>query len=253
MEEKRLPAWLVYERCVTAFESEEHSDLATLVQPNVHLKGSISGESRQIDVLIDQRHKGGAENRIIVDAKMRSRPVDISDVESFEGLMKDCRACRGILVCTEGWTRGALRRAEDAISITLLTYDQALDYEWAYDACLGPCSSAKRRRKGIGGKTNGRGGVLWGEFLLEGYGPWWVIVQVGKCDGCHSFHVWCWDCGMRFAVPDKKVVQCCCAEREWGSIPESAESGHEGEPESIWLMMRIKGGQPIPFDRRPIR
>src|SRR5438046_7835216 len=81
----------------------------------------------------------------------------------------------------------------------------------------------------------------------------WILIQIGKCDGCHSFHVWCWDCGKKFAVEDATVVQCGCESREWASVPESQESGHVGEPESIWLMMREDRGQPSAFDRRPIR
>lgn len=174
--------------------------------------------------------------------------------------MRDCRAARGIIVCTAGWSAAAARRAQQAITITLLDCETALDeYEWAYEECLGPC--------GQGGSTRvRRGGVLWGEFMAEGVGEGlavshtdapilagWTMIQIGKCDGCHSFHVWCWDCGEKFAVEDATVVQCGCESREWASVPESQESGYVGEPESIWLTMREDGGHPVVFDRRPIR
>jgi hypothetical protein len=255
------PAWLIYERCVAAFVSDQYGSIDTLVQPNVLLQGAISGAARQVDVLVDHRWHGGSASRIIVDAKNRARPLDVGDVEQFEGMMRDCRAARGIIVCTAGWSEAAARRAQDAITITLLDYETALDeYEWAYEECLGPC--------GQGNFTKGRrGGVLWGEFMAEGIGggfavmpdaaaatlAGWVLVQIGKCDGCHSIHVWCWDCGMKFAVEDATVVRCGCESREWASVPESRESGHIGEPESIWLMMRENGGHPVAFDRRPIR
>ena len=257
------PEWLIYERCVAAFVQEGHSGIYTTVLPNVSLIGEISGERRQIDVLIENRWQGGASSRIIVDAKKRSRPVDIRDVEAFEGMMRDCRATRGIIVCTSGWTDGAVKRAKDAVTITLLEFEKALDeYDWNYEECLASCPD-----------KSGRGGVLWGEWMPTGipiagstplmplsgvlWGEWiptgWIILQVGKCDGCHSFHVWCQDCGDKFAITDSTVVTCGCDGREWASVPESAESGHIGKPESIWLMMREDGNDPIAIDRRPLR
>lgn len=243
------PAWLIYERCVAAFASAEHGNLDITVQPNVLLLGAISGTQRQIDVLVDHRwDQRDTTSRIIIDAKNRVRPVDIGDVDAFDGMMKDCRAPRGIIVCTAGCTEAAVRRAQDAITIDLLSFDDALDeFGWAYEPCLGPCSN---------GKSHGcRGGVLWGEFQATGFdgNSGWVMLQTGKCDGCHSFHVWCQDCGGKFAVPDARVVTCGCDGREWASVPESEASGHVGEPSSIWLMMREYGGRPTALDRRPIR
>jgi hypothetical protein len=239
------PAWLIYERCVAAFVSEGHSDIDTTVLPNVTLRGEISSELRQVDVLIDHRWPGGAASRIIVDAKRRARPIDIGDVEQFEGMMRDCRASRGIIVCTAGWTKGAEKRAQRSITITLLEYESAIDeYGWIYDECLGLCQHENKGR---------HGGVLWGEYIPSGIGPGWVIVHVGKCDNCHSFHVWCWDCGEKFAVGDGTVVTCGCDGREWASVPESPESGHVGQPESVWLMMQEGRGEAIALDRRPIR
>lgn len=253
------PAWLIYQRCVAAFIQDSHGDLNTSVTPNVFLTGEISGQKRQVDVLIEHRWHARTSSRIIVDAKKRSTKADIGDVEQFEGMMRDCRAARGIIVCTSGWTSGALRRAQDAITITLLDYEEALDeFEWMYEECLGPCGAAA---------DGPAGGVLWGEYVADGlpmepvvdtamgFGQLsgWLILQIGKCDRCHTFHVWCWDCGDKFAVEDSKVVTCGCDYREWASIPESPESGHIGTPESIWLMMREHGGPPVAFDRRPIR
>jgi hypothetical protein len=223
---------------------ELHNDQDTTIQPNASLMGEISGVKRQVDVLIDHRWDAGAASRIIVDAKNRRAPVDVPDIEGFEGMMRDCRAARGVLVCTAGWTEGALRRASDLIDVTLLPLAEALEFEWLYQRCLGPCAA----------KKSNRGGVLWGDWLAAGAdSQGWAMIEVGKCDGCHSFHVWCQDCGEKFAVPDNHQVRCGCPDREWASVPESPASGHVGTPESIWLMMRVDGGHPEALDRRPIR
>ena len=244
--ERQTPAWLSYERIAAAFASEHYGGIATAVHPNVRLIGQLSGKSRQIDVLVEHRLERGSDSRIIVDAKNRSRRVDIKEVESFEGMMRDCSANRGVLICASGYTDGAFRRAQDAITLTVLAIEQVEEFGWVYEPCLGNCSGLKSGKR--------RGMVLWGEFLPIGRGLGWLVVQTGKCDGCHAFHVWCWDCGTKFSVPDGQVHTCGC-ELDWASVPESPESGHTGKPESIWLMVRQSGssGLPVPIDRRPIR
>lgn len=245
--QEETPDWLLLERCAALFCVENFGGIDTTVVPNAKLIGAISGQSRQADVLVDARWSGEVASRMIVDAKHRQRRLDIKDVESFEGMMRDCSASRGVLVTPAGWTSGAEKRAQDAITIKLLSVDALEEFAFNFEPCLvdGCCRGNKQWQAGA---------VLWEEFLPSGFDDTRVvIVQVGKCDACHAFHVWCWDCGTRFAVPDGEVVACGCDEREWASVPESPESGHIGVPTSIWLMARQSGGHPVPFDRKPIR
>lgn len=244
--EEGSPDWLLLERCAARFAVENLGGVDVTVMPNARVCGTISGRQRQVDVLVDARWSVAAESRIIIDAKNRKRKLNIKDVETFEGMMRDCSAPRGILVTPVGWTSAAARRAQDAITITLLSVEDLDDFAFNFEPCLIPaCRSAGRRER--------QGAVLWEEFVPSGFDAGWVIVQVGKCDRCHTFHVWCWDCGTRFPVPDGEVVTCGCEEREWASVRESVESGHVGEPTSIWLMARESGGFPVAFDRKPIR
>src|SRR4051794_33279646 len=114
------PAWKLYERLVASFEVEA-AGIDASVTPNATLLGSISGAQRQIDVLIDARWEDDLSRRIVFDAKRRSRKVDVTDVEAFEGLMRDVRASRGVLVCTKGYSEAAEKWAEQSIDIRLLT------------------------------------------------------------------------------------------------------------------------------------
>jgi hypothetical protein len=160
------------------------------------------------------------------------------------------------MICPSGHTAAALRRAQDSVSIKLLPLESLDEFAWQLDECSGPC-----------GKRKVRGTLFWSEFLDPCFSTLnrtvvesasftgWVIVQVGICAACHSFHVWCWDCGEKFAIQDglRNIVECGCG-RLWGSVPESKESGHVGEPESIWLMMKEHSeGRPLYLDRKPIR
>jgi hypothetical protein len=233
------PTWLVYERCVAAYASEQYSDLNFTVQPNVKLIGLISGIERQVDVLVDSRWDDGVKRRIIIDAKERKRKIDIKDVESFEGMLKDCQANHGIIVCSNGYTEAAYRRAQEFINIVVLPLEEIQTYEWVYEQCLNTCQGEITPK-------NKRGMVLWSSYMAIPSDVLIHILQTGKCDGCHSFHVWCWDCGVKFAVPDRSVYHCDCG-HDWIAYPDQ-----ENEDKSMLLMLRLDAEFGAIIDRRSI-
>lgn len=227
-----VPDWRMYERVIACFEIQD-ADMDVSVTPNATIRGSISGVQRQIDVLVDARWDEGVERRIIFDAKLRKRKVDVKDVESFEGMMRDVRASRGVLICSSGYTEAALRRAEQYIDIRILDADEAeaLDFA-AIDTCAN-CEAKRTKSKGL---------IFWdGQFPL-GIGGAWAIIFTGKCDVCRSFAFWCWDCGERVVVPDIETHECGC-ERTW-FIEKAAD-------EAVFIV-RCEDGE-IPLDRRPLR
>src|SRR5688572_2528259 len=88
------PLWQRYERLVARLLVEQTaSDLC--VTANARVRGRVSGAARQVDVLIDSRHDTDNSRRIVVDAKLHRRKIDIKDVEEFEGFMKDVGAKYG--------------------------------------------------------------------------------------------------------------------------------------------------------------
>jgi Restriction endonuclease len=219
-------SWRVYERVVAATEAEGRG-IDFSVTPNARLMGAISGVERQVDILIDLRwNDEEIAGRTIVDAKNYAVKIDVKDVESFEGMMKDCRAARGILVCPNGYTPAAARRAQDAITIKLLDATQVDEFDWGqYDPCLGACGKSVDEKR--------RGMVLWdGQHLLgigmDGMAGAWAVVFTGKCDRCHNFHAWCWDCGEKFALGDESEHDCEC-ERKWVTAIEEETDDTSGE------------------------
>lgn len=238
---KELPMHQVYERCVAALMSEEQDSPFKTITPNARLCGVISRRSRQIDVLIEDTRFSSVHGRIIVDAKHHKRKLDIEYVEAFEGKMRDVEASHGILVVSGGVTSAARRRAETAITIIIMPFEDAIEYyDWRYEPCLYRCSPER-----------GPGWVLWSLPQITGFGPLWLMYRTGKCCACGTFHVWCGDCGSYFAIPDGRLRRCGCDDRAWGAIPESRHSGHNGKPESTWLMAR-RGDDYIALDRKPI-
>ena len=115
-----------YERIVAAIEAE-NAGIDLSVTANASIVGAISGARRQVDVLIDARWGDDLAMRVIVDAKHYKDKLDIKDIESFLSMMEDCRASRGILYCPHGCSPAAKRRAQDAVTISLLGLDD-LDY-----------------------------------------------------------------------------------------------------------------------------
>lgn len=227
-----IPDWRVYERVAACFEIEA-SRVDVSVTPNATLIGRISGAARQIDVLVDARWDEGVERRIIFDAKLRKRKVHVKDVESFEGMMRDVQASYGVLVCSNGYTRAALARAQQSIEIRIITFDEAQELDFAMIDPCPHCRLEKRKSEGF---------VFWdGQFPLQiGWG--WAIVFTGKCDVCRSFAFWCWDCGSKVVVPDGEVYECGC-ERTWFI--------EKNDNEAIFVV-RTEDGE-IPLDRRPLR
>jgi len=111
------PAWRKYER-------EIHTELTSLyreasIRHDVKLPGSLSGTTRQIDILVEEDLRGGRVATAI-DAKHHSRPIDVKDVEAFVGLLRDVRLNRGIMISASGYSEAALARAfHDDIDLDL--------------------------------------------------------------------------------------------------------------------------------------
>jgi hypothetical protein len=150
-----------------------------------------------------------------------------------EGLMRDVNASRGVLVCSNGHTKAALARANQIIDIRLMSADEAAELD---HAAIGPCPLCKIEKR----KTEGL--VFWDGQLPLPLGPGWAIVFTGKCDVCHSFAFWCWDCGEKLVVPDDESYACGC-ERNWFI--------EKDENEAVFVL-KLKDGE-IPLDRRPLR
>lgn len=243
--------WRKYERFVAALHVSEASIEKTII-PNAKLKGCISGVERQIDLLIDARFEEDTSRRVIVDAKLRRRKLDVKEVESFEGMMKDCRAQHGILVCSNGYTPAALRRAQQAITIKLVTPKDIdeLDPRYWY-SCLGQCRENSRRYKE-------QGLVLFNlhRNVTPGVPPnVHSIVGIGKCDVCHDFNLWCWECGEHFAMVGNEAENKCDCRRFWLTAVEDEGIDSLGNKlESVVLIVvSLDSAQYRVVDRRPLQ
>lgn len=198
--------WERYERLVARLLANQlQTDLC--VTPNAYVMGRITGIKRQIDVLIDDRHATATSRRLIVDAKKRSRKIDVKEVEAFRGLMEDVGATHGYLVSPLGHTKGAEKRAQEAVKIRILPLDRLEDF----DPSTWPLCKNERCE---------RGRIFWDGYpeltlklqpLFEpGQQPQPAppprllpfVYYVGKCDRCGRFHVRCTTCNDTLALPE---------------------------------------------------
>lgn len=248
-----LPKWEQYERLVAQILAYEVST-DFCVTPNAHLRGRISGRSRQIDVLIDLRHDTDNSRRVIVDAKMRTRRVSVSDVEAFRGLMDDVAATHGYLVCPNGFTKAALRRAQSAVSIRLLPLNHLDDF----DPSKWPTCHAPNCKDGL---------VFWDgypEISVKAF-PMSVLILlkpqvlsyvhfVGKCDRCGRFHVKCLTCGEILSPPHDDETndgeQCGC-KPPWFWLASIEQDEYGAKSAELHAVLGL--GKVITADRRPLQ
>lgn len=246
------PAWKMYERLVAFMESQQDDPTLT-VHPNVKLLGHLSGVERQIDTLVECRVGDDRSKRIIIDAKLHARPLDVKDIEEFEGMMKDVRADRGFLVCPNGFSEAARRRAQKAIGIKLLHPDELDDITLnTWDACTSVGCHARTAEKG-----RFKGWVLYDEVFHAGLPDEPVSpVAVGKCDVCSRFNVWCWACGRKFALESDEAEATCDCDRFWLTSVEPEgrlEDGTELESVCLTVVMHYQGiATTATLSRRPL-
>lgn len=236
------PGWKIYERIVAVLEAENAwCDMSATL--NAPVMGVISGVERQVDLLLDARWSDDLSRRMIVDAKRYNRKINVKDVESFEGMMRDCQAHHGFLVCPRGWSEGALRRAQDAITIKLFTLeDVEKRTDWAvFEPCHGRCFRRPEASK--------RGVVWWDGQLLLNVGGLWAVIFTGKCDGCHAFHVWCWGCGEILSLDAEDNHECFCGIL-WSTLAEGGAEHPAMAVQNTQYLTALIGDHVVSLERR---
>lgn len=244
----RAAKWKLYELFVARLLRDSISTAVT-VTPNARIRGAITGVQRQIDVLIEARHDTDDTRRIIVDAKARKRKIDVTHVETFEGLMKDSNATHGLLVCPKDHTKAAEKRAQRTISIHLVP----LSYLEHFD----PSSWELCRNQHCK-----RGHVFWDGYPELNFGltplsnpaasrlviPY--VHSVGKCERCRQFHVKCFTCGTMVSLSGEDEFRCQC-NTPWFWL-SSIETDEEDGRQSAELHVVMANGNVVTTDRRSL-
>jgi tetratricopeptide (TPR) repeat protein len=98
---------------------------------NIKLPGRYSKIDRQIDVLVEE-HVVGERIRIMIDGKYFSKNIDVKEVESFIGMMKDVDVAKGLLITQKGYSQAAIKRAyndPNRIELDILNFEELKQFQ----------------------------------------------------------------------------------------------------------------------------
>lgn len=99
------------------------------VKHDDHIYDSTAKITRQIDVSIKSK-LAGVDILIIIQVKDYSKnKADVAVVDQFKTIIDDTKASKGILICSKGFTKAALIKAEFH-KIECLTVHSALNKNW---------------------------------------------------------------------------------------------------------------------------
>jgi hypothetical protein len=117
--------WQEYQEAVAILY--EQAEGIGVVYRNVLLPDKVTGQMRQIDVLIELEAKGH-QISILVDAKFRKDKFDVKDIEYVLALAEAGNAIKSVIVAANGWTGPSETKAEFCnMDLLLLSIDEALD------------------------------------------------------------------------------------------------------------------------------
>ena len=197
--------WQEYQEAVAVLY--ERADGFGDVRRNVMVPDKVTGQPRQVDVLIDVGVKGHSVS-LLVDAKFYASRVDVRDVESVLALADAVSADKAIIVAANGWTEPAGRKAEHAnLDLRLLPLEGAPDLivpeKWKM------CPSCSRDCI-----------VMDQDGLIEWRGTfiWWLA---GQCRACRCARMDCQDCGSKLYVELDESAICGCG-HQWSSTSSGA-------------------------------
>jgi hypothetical protein len=187
--------WQEYEQIAAQlFEAAE--GIGT-VRRNVFIPDNVTGQPRQVDAWLEVETKG-IRLGVLIDAKYHKRKVDVKDVEEVAALAEAVGASQSILVCPNGWTEPAKKRAAfSRLSLKLLTMEEAVEFvapdKWIVcPTCKNDCIIMDQD------------GLC---FLNDGFILWWLA---GQCRECRTARVFCQDCGTKFLIPVNSAFTCWC-------------------------------------------
>jgi hypothetical protein len=193
-----MMTWQEYQEAVAVLY--EQTDGFGEVSRNVMVPDKITGQARQIDVLIEI-HAKGHSLKMIVDAKFHASPIDVRDLESVLALADAVGANKAIVVAANGWTEPAKKKADHVgCSLELLSIEGALDLivpdKWKMcPSCGVDCIVLDQE----------------GAVTFEGGSWFWWLA--GQCRGCHCARIHCQDCGTKAYIDLGQSTICECGHR----------------------------------------
>lgn len=167
------------------------------VKRNIYRLDKITNQKRQIDVWWELK-LDSHEINILIDAKLRSEPIDVKDVEEVAALASAVKAHKTIIVTNNSWTAPAKTKAEFiGMDIRILSIEEALDLivpnKWMM--CYECDECVVMDWDGVLYLTNE-------ELFFDWY--------AGRCRECKNLYLYCPQCGSRTIIEDADPYKCNC-------------------------------------------
>jgi Restriction endonuclease len=210
--------WKEYQDAVARLY--EQADGIGHVRKNISIADRVTGQSRQVDVLIELDAKGHRVT-ILIDAKFHKDRVDVKTVEEVAGLATAVCANKTVIVCANGWTKPAEKFAAfSGIDLELMTVEDAVELldpeKWQLcPICENDCIV-----------MNQNGALIIDELLF-----WWIA---GQCRQCKTGAAWCQECGQQLLVPLSSCKDCSCG-RTWATTDAGMTLRLQGGDQTIEL------------------
>lgn len=196
--------WQEYQEAVAVLY--EQLDGFGTVHRNIYLPDLVTGQRRQVDVMIEMTERGHLL-RMLIDAKFHSTPLDVKDIEEVVALSQAVGAHKTIIVAANGFTSPAETKAR-FIQCDLMTLpiEKALNLIVPDKWKMCPICNADCIVLDQDGMTQFNNGLIF----------WWLA---GQCRGCRCGRVHCQDCGQKMYIEIDKPLVCGCG-HEWHSTED---------------------------------
>ena len=199
--------WKKYEWLVTKIYYDNIQSEDVKVEYNIRVRGLLSHQLRQVDILITEKHDSG-KRIAIVDCKNYKTKVNIKKVEEFIGMCEDIQANFGIIISAVGFTAGAEKRVKNRNDIRLETIDWETAYEKAKEALIPNyltdlCDNCYEPDL-IGRYVPGL--ILWDlgwYIVIDGL---YYLFGIGTCIKCKANYLWCDTCGIMSIVENNNYL-----------------------------------------------
>jgi Restriction endonuclease len=192
--------WQEYQKIVG--QLFEQAEGIGSVHRNIYRPDKVTGQPRQIDAWLEVETKG-MKLGVLIDAKYHKEKIDVKDVEDVLALANAVGAVKSVIVCSNGWTGPAEKKAIfSGMSLKLLTLEGAIDIiepnKWKL------CPDCQNDFI-----------ILDQEGMIEYQGliSWWLA---GQCRECKTARVFCQGCGIKVIIPINETFVCTCG-HEWGA------------------------------------
>lgn len=169
-----------------------------IIKKNVFIPDKVTGQKRQIDVWCELNIDGHLVN-ILIDAKLRTKPIDVTVVDSVYALAESVRAHKAIIITNSSWTEPAKQKAEFiGMDLRVLSIEEALDLvipnKWMMCySCKDECVI-----------------MNWDGILFLRQTGLFFMWYAGRCRKCKNLYLHCPECGSRTIIEDSDPWKCSC-------------------------------------------